>query len=126
MRNFRAKPRLRGAIYCSPWCGGNCTKASFDSVTERAEKLAKHMGPGWRPIVHENLGWHGRVVKGREALAEITFDRKRDGYTAWVQTRPQFIVRGTNAKAALAEALRQADEHVKNVQRAVRLIGGAS
>lgn len=117
--NRNAKPRLRGAIYCSPWCGCNCTKAAFDAATERAEKLAKHMGPGWRPVVHENLGWHGHVVKGRDA--EITFGRRRsEGYSAWIQSSPQFIVHGSNAKAALAEARRQAEEHVRAVQSILR------
>lgn len=52
------EPVLNGRIYCSPRCGGNCTKEAFDHATTRADALAKRAGPGWVPRVWENLGWY--------------------------------------------------------------------
>lgn len=56
------KPQLRGEIYCSSACGGGCTKAAYDTATENATNLSKRLGPDWKPIVFENLGWHYKVV----------------------------------------------------------------
>ena len=55
------KPRLQGPIYCAPACGGNCTKKAYDQAVKDASVLAKLMGKGWAPFVHENLGWHYSV-----------------------------------------------------------------
>lgn len=61
MTNFSAKPIRRGDIYCARWCGGNCTWAAYQLAKERAAKLCKRMGDGWKPRVWENLGWHYMV-----------------------------------------------------------------
>lgn len=55
---WRWKPRLRGLIYCSPGCGGDCKRADYERAKENAAKLATLLGPGWKPSVWENLGWH--------------------------------------------------------------------
>jgi hypothetical protein len=57
-------PVLRGGVYCSPRCGGKCTKKAFDRATKEADKLCKTLGPGWKPRVWENLGWHYEAAKG--------------------------------------------------------------
>lgn len=31
-------------------------------ATEAAAKLAEELGPGWKPEVWENLGWHHKAV----------------------------------------------------------------
>lgn len=56
------KPQLRGETYCSSACGGRCTKAAYDIATKNAANLAKRLGPNWKPVVFENLGWHYNVV----------------------------------------------------------------
>jgi len=58
-------PRRRGDIYCSPACGGNCTYADYLKATKAADRLCKRLkGVGWKPRVHENLGWHYNVYNG--------------------------------------------------------------
>jgi hypothetical protein len=56
------EPKRRGDIYCAPACGSGCTLAEYKDAVKRAETLAKRLGPGWTPRVHENLGWHSRAI----------------------------------------------------------------
>jgi hypothetical protein len=49
-------------LYCAPACGRGCTLAEYKDALKRAETLAKRLGPGWTPRVHENLGWHSKVI----------------------------------------------------------------
>lgn len=51
-------PVLRGTIYCSPACGGGCTKSAYDLAVGLADNLARRLGNGFVPRVTENLGWH--------------------------------------------------------------------
>lgn len=57
-----AKPVRRGETYCAPFCGRGCLWASYKEAVSRADQLAHLLGKGWRPVVHENLGWHWRAV----------------------------------------------------------------
>jgi hypothetical protein len=53
------KPVRRGALYCSPSCGGNCTHAAYLKAHKEAEDCLRQMKTGgWSIRVHENLGWH--------------------------------------------------------------------
>ena len=130
-RELSWKPVLRaGGIYCSTACGGGCTKAAYDSAVKQAAALAKKMGKGWKPFVHENLGWHYRVAKGRPAhghhcgFLEITPPHISNGeYTAWVQTSPQFIFRNKDPKKALHEAVKAFDEHLRGLNELRATIG---
>lgn len=62
------RPIRKGIFYCSPACGGNCTRSAFNSATKCAEDLKKFLdntvGGKWRTHVWENLGWHCEVVQG--------------------------------------------------------------
>jgi hypothetical protein len=64
--------RLPGGIYCSPRCGGGCTKAKYDRATKDAAVLCARLGDGWHPRVWENLGWHWEVTKG--TVSDDRFD----------------------------------------------------
>lgn len=57
-------PVLRGDIYCSPACGGNCTKSAYDNAVMVSNRLASQLGDGWIPEVFENMGWYWKVQKG--------------------------------------------------------------
>ena len=54
----RWKPVRRGAIYCSPGCGGGCTYEAYLQATIDAHKLALKCGHDFKPRVWENLGWY--------------------------------------------------------------------
>lgn len=59
------KPRLRGAIYCSPACGGRCTRQAYLQAVRNAATLVVTLkGDGWEPVVIENQGWHYRAISG--------------------------------------------------------------
>lgn len=62
MKKLSWKPKLRGNIYCSPACGGHCTKATFEKAKEDAQRLAIRLGKDWKPVIWENLGWHYKVI----------------------------------------------------------------
>jgi len=51
-------PRRKGAVYCSPACGGGCTHAAHRAASRAAAALAARLGHGWKPRVWENLGWY--------------------------------------------------------------------
>ncbi len=52
-------PVLRGGVYCSPACGGGCTREAYETAGREAQKLLKRMRTGgWVVDVWENLGWH--------------------------------------------------------------------
>jgi len=79
-------PVVRGAIYCSPACGHQCTKSAFDKATHDAEALVKKLGLGWKPRVWENLGWHYCAITtcGRWKVHTAIRGGKIEGYTAFL------------------------------------------
>jgi hypothetical protein len=109
------KPIRNGASFCSPACGGNCTRAAFDSATSSAKALAERLGAGWHPEVWENLGWHYKAVNASGVLVVMPSDgRKRwtaylgeHGYGRWSEsgTTPMAAVRNVRR---VAEAERDA------------------
>jgi len=84
-------PRLSqdGEFYCSPSCGGGryCRKEWYDRAVHKAQELALRMGDGWEPFVHENLGWHYRVVKGITTIYEYEGGDGLKSYSAWIEPR---------------------------------------
>lgn len=48
--------------YCSRSCGGDCTYHRYAAAKVSGDRLAKAVGKGWKPVVHENLGWFFRAV----------------------------------------------------------------
>src|SRR6218665_670646 len=59
----------------------NTTKAQ---ALAAAEKLCARLGEGYEPVVHENLGWHYKAVKGHIRVdEEIVTNPERDGYPVY-------------------------------------------
>ena len=120
-----APPARRGVIYCSPWCGFCCTWEAHQRATQEAEALVKRLGPGWTPKVWENSGWHysAEAVYGpfritpRTSGSHISGDWKVYGYTAWINTTPQFIEDAETPEAAFAAALTRMHVAVKHLTR---------
>lgn len=117
--NRRWVPVRRGTTYCSPGCGGGCTMKAYDSAKTLAVGMAKALGPGYRPGVHENLGWYASAVSrcGRLKIHAHIYVTGRLTYTAffgeppdpggrWMATRrePRTAARAVldNARTALA------------------------
>lgn len=64
-------PVENGDRYCSPSCGRGCTKAEFELAEARANALARQLGPGWTPVLKENLGWHYHVVSPNRRVVVV-------------------------------------------------------
>lgn len=60
-------PVRKGAIFCSPACGGGCKREDYEIAIIKANALAKRctkeIGGEWVIHVHENLGWHWSVIQ---------------------------------------------------------------
>jgi hypothetical protein len=120
----RWTPKLEGAIYCSPACGGCCKKEDFDRASERAHAVAKMLGAGWVPRVWENLGWHFDVSKGLatvsspaegdyEAVLQFTLDGHGTDYFKSVKSCPREAVESVHADVgARISALKRALQSV--------------
>lgn len=81
------KPIRRGARYCSPACGFNCTWEQYQLVKTQATSLAAGMGRGWKTKVWENTRWHYCVISpcGRIKLHPYhDLDGKTTGCTAFL------------------------------------------
>ena len=63
-----------GDKYCAPACGRGCTVKEHREAVELADKLVALLGPGWKPVVWENLGWHYRATKGLITVYETRVD----------------------------------------------------
>jgi len=76
-----------GDIYCSPACGYGCTREAFEQAQEGARLLVEELGPGFKPRVWENLGWHYEAVSLDKTMkVSPSIDRIKDeivGYTAY-------------------------------------------
>lgn len=118
-------PARRGAVYCSAWCGFNCSWEAHQRATQEAEALAKLLGPGWKPKVWENAGWHFSAeaehgpfrVTPQTTGSAIIGDWKVYGYTAWINTQPQFIESAETPHQAFAAALTRMHVAVKHLTR---------
>lgn len=118
-------PVLRkDGIYCSPGCGFKCTKAAHDEAQRNAALLAFALGPGWKPRVWENLGWHFKAsLDSTEVECHVTPPTKNcDQYTCYLNTNPQFVVKADTPNEVVTEALNMLDAHINNLSRAARVV----
>lgn len=106
----------RGRIYCAPACGAGCTFDAYTKALKEATALAKRLNKvseGWKPVVHENLGWHWRVSKGK-----LDVHKWRSGeYGVFLQTSPQIVTSGPTPEAAVHDAIVALDNLIKSLQK---------
>ena len=92
--------------------------------------MCKELGEGWKPRIHENMGWHCSVVKGQ---AHINYYEDRSGanlpdsYSAWIEIvlssgTLQFINDHKDFKKALELSKKQARKCIKEVTKELSLI----
>ena len=85
MKPLDWKARRRGLIYCAPACGYDCTWAEYQECKRLAAALCKRLGQGWKPIIHENMGWFWRVQNGIITIHPYGHGRMIT-YSAWIET----------------------------------------
>lgn len=100
MKKSSWKPVRSGKIYCSPACGGGCTHERYLLAKQRANDTAKLLGKGWKPVVHENLGWHASVTNG---LIQVSI--YADHYGAILAGH--WVGHGKTAQAAIDDAAKK-------------------
>lgn len=107
------KPTRRGDVYCSRGCGAYCLKTAHDRARKEARALVSDLGPGWKPSVWENMGWHYSVSN---KIAEIRPDRRGSpvsgewkvaGYSCWLVSSDSMVLgtEGKTPRAALKKFL---------------------
>jgi len=111
--------------YCSQrHCGLGCTRAQYDNVQDAAAALARRLGPGWSPVLWENLGWHYKVVSasghltvsvyervGRRAVYRATFSEAEDVPTQW------WSKSCSTPEAAVADMQARVTKHLEEMMR---------
>src|SRR5882757_2352208 len=97
-----------GDLYCSPTlCGLGCTRAHYEKVKAKAQKLCARLGPAWKPNVHENLGWHYSA-----SLGDVTVHESKHGCTAMYNGPSQFIGDDKDPRRAVVKAYAAAEKAV--------------
>lgn len=88
-------PRENGPFYGSDGCCHAllCTRAAFDQATREAAELVAHLGPGWEPVVWENLGWHYKATLTSGDLVLTVHSNTRGS-----NTRGGWTIRGYGAQ----------------------------
>lgn len=104
-RDRKWVPRARGNTYCSPACGGGCTKKAYDAAVKECARLVKRLGAGWKPHVYENLGWHYRALStdGRIVVYYDVYSDKSTGYSMFMRAM-KCTVRHSSLKGLFAAA----------------------
>jgi hypothetical protein len=109
------KPRRKGKngeIFCSPGCGGDCTRKDWELAHKRAKALAKRLGKGWKPRVWENGAWHYSVVSPCDRLN--VYPKKYGSYSAYLNKAGsgggRWVGHGTTPRKAIKDAVRQGME----------------
>lgn len=105
-RKLSWKPRRRGEKYCAPACGRGCLKSEHDEALANAKRLAKLLGPGWKPTVWENLGWYYCAKFGG---TKVHGGRGFKGFTAYIGDRDSpggtWYAHGDSPREALEGAI---------------------
>lgn len=112
-------PRRHGNTYCAPACGRGCTLAEYVAANKLAASLAKKLGASWKPVVHENMGWHGRASRGVADISLYGFGLK--GYFANING--MWTADGKTPRAAFLAALAKANAERKHLNELVDSLG---
>ncbi len=94
-------PVREGGVYCSPACGGRCTFAKYQLARKKALALASRLGPSWKALISENLGWHWKV---RSGVCEV-IEGSNKSFVAYFNGPTQFMGFGDTAEKAVRQAL---------------------
>lgn len=107
--------------YCAPWCGGDCKRRDYDHAQGAAERLCEALGPGFVPVVHENLGWHYRAERGMLVVYE---HQPGMAYLARLNTPVmQFSVKTNKAHRIVELMADSVNEHIGALNEALAGIG---
>ncbi len=110
MKKLSWKPVRKGRVFCAPACGSGCTREAYLKAKAAARKLCATLGPGWKPSVSENMGWHYSAILGVMTVVLLTGD---DTYTAYFNGPTQFLGHAKSPRKAVEMAYFAAERAVK-------------
>lgn len=100
------KPVRRGDTFCAPACGHGCTVQEYERAKISAKTLCENLGPGWKPNVWENLGWHFNAISSCGRLKVHTDGLLSRSFRAYLgeasSSGGRWAERGSTPKAAVA------------------------
>ena len=112
-------PKLDGQIFCSPACGRGCTLKQFNEANTSAKNLAKKLGPNWRPVTWENLGWHWKIVNANMVIEPYNSGK----FNATLHTLTHnFKALNCSAEEAVKEVLKDVQFMVEDLNKNISLI----
>lgn len=121
MKALSWKPRRRGDVFCSPACGHDCSRSSYDRAMEHARRICRALGKGWKPAVHENLGWHCSVRRGEVRVTLSSCSGSKPRY--FVQTDERGILgEGTTVQAAIRNMQENLNREAVATRRVLDLV----
>jgi len=105
---------------CASWCGRGCTKAEHDRALRLATACARKLGKGWRPRVHENLGWYGYTVSSCGRITVRVSSPRRNVQRFLAQLGDgRWSSSGLNPGAAVDAVVSQARSEVSRLRELV-------
>lgn len=112
-------PVISGDIYCSPACGAKCKLKDYENAVISANNLSKEctekIGGVWKPVIHENFGWHWCTVQEGSNLFIKLLDHGR--------SQPVYIIGfhdGTPSQVSLFETFQTVEAAYYAQVKAIR------
>lgn len=124
-RNWTPVASSDGVLYCSPACGGRCTRVAYLDAQHRAAALARALGESWKPSVWENLGWHYSVHAqySRRTMIALHPHTGRSWAALYIDDRQLFTAEGPTPRRAVNALLDVAREMSQMLTQALKEIG---
>lgn len=88
-----------------------------------ADRLAKRLGPKWRPIVWENLGWHFQAQFGGDTRLQVSGRHEQNYF--WANFRmldQQYHASGPTPEKALAAVCTAVRKHLSQMKTMYRFL----
>lgn len=121
MKQLSWKPRRRGATYCSPACGADCTHADFLFAHKEGKALAKRCGKQFTHHVWENMGWHWKAVALGGKLNVYEFDSS-DFWADLHVDSAQYHAHGRTPKAAIEKVIGRIKQHGLAIEKVLHAL----
>jgi hypothetical protein len=99
------KPARHGDTFCAPACGHGCTYQEYERAQISAKTLCENLGPGWKPKVWENMGWHFQAISSCGRLEVHTNGLLSRSFCAFIgesgSSEGRWVGHGSTPKAAV-------------------------
>lgn len=109
------KPVLKGKTYCSPACGGGCTKRQYERMANTGEDICLKLGEGWGFKLHENLGWYVTVFSPCNHI--IVTKQGEDFEATLTAGEERFCVKHANVKTAVGDVVYKFNQHIHKLMK---------